>query len=140
MRLIVSTHNNTASRLSGKHQEMYNEEIDYVVVHDMDDGEYAIMQDHIPVVSVLEEGYIKLVKDKQELYIEVVYGVLEYHDNVVTVLAQEAHAGRSPESAKEHLLAYRKERLEKNRQESSDFTQKEKELRENLKKAQAGHL
>ena len=51
MRLIVSTHNNTASRLSGKHQEMYNEEIDYVVVHDMDDGEYAIMQDHIPVAA-----------------------------------------------------------------------------------------
>ena len=140
MRLIVSTHNNTASRLSGKHQEMYNEEIDYVVVHDMDDGEYAIMQDHIPVVSVLEEGYIKLVKDKQELYIEVVYGVLEYHDNVVTVLAQEAHAGRSPESAKEHLLAYRKERLEKNRKDVASFTKMEKDLSKNIKKSKAGRL
>ena len=48
--------------------------------------------------------------------------------------------GRTYESAKEHLLAARKERIEKNKKESVDFTQKEKELRENIKKSGAGSL
>ena len=46
MRIIVSTHQGN----------LYNEEVDYVVVHSATYGEYAIMSDHIPVISVMEEG------------------------------------------------------------------------------------
>ncbi len=130
MRIVVSTHQGN----------LYNEEVDYVVVHSDSDGEYAVMKDHVPVISVMDSGYIKLVKDKEELYVVVVSGIFEYHDDFATILVQEAHIGRSAESAKTHLEEIRKERLEKNRQESSDFTQKEQELRENLKKAKAGSL
>ena len=118
----------------------YNEEIDYVVVDDQDDGEYAIMENHIPVVSVMEEGFLKLVKGSDELYVLIVSGILEFHDNFCTVTVQEAQAGRTPESTREHLAAIRKERLERNRKESTDFTEKEKELREHIKKANAGNL
>ena len=130
MRIVVSTHQGN----------LYNEEVDYVVVHSDSDGEYAVMKDHVPVISVMDTGYIKLVKGNDEFYVVVVSGIFEYHDNYATILVQEAHIGRSAESAKEHLDVIRKERLERNRQESTDFTQKEKELRENLKKAGAGHL
>ena len=130
MKIIVSTHQGT----------LYNDTVDYVVVHSTKDGEYGIMENHVPVVSIIEEGYVKLVRDKNEFYVVIFSGILEFHNNVVTVLVQEAHIGRSAESAKEHLNIIRKERLEKNRQESSDFTQKEKELRENLKKTRAGSL
>ena len=130
MRIVVSTHQGV----------LYNEEIDYVVVHDQDDGEYAIMENHIPVVSVMEEGFLKLVKGQDELYVLVVSGILEFHDNFCTVTVQEAQAGRTPESTREHLAAIRKERLERNRKESTDFTEKEQELREHIKKANAGNL
>ena len=130
MKIVVSTHQGV----------LYNEDIDYVVVHDQDDGEYAIMENHIPVVSVMEEGYLKLVKGSDELYVLVISGILEFHDNFCTVTVQEAQAGRTPESTREHLAAIRKERLEKNRKESTDFTEKEKELREHIKKANAGNL
>lgn len=130
MRIVVSTHQGN----------LYNEEVDYVVVHSDSDGEYAVMKDHVPVISVMDTGYIKLVRDKEEFYVVVVSGIFEYHDDLATILVQEAHIGRSAESAKVHLEEIRKERLEKNRQESSDFTQKEQELRENLKKANAGSL
>ena len=130
MRIVVSTHQGN----------LYNEEVDYVVVHSDSDGEYAVMKDHVPVISVMDTGYIKLVRDKEEFYVVVVSGIFEYHDDLATILVQEAHIGRSAESAKVHLEEIRKERLEKNRQESSDFTQKEQELRENLKKAKAGSL
>ena len=130
MKIVVSTHQGV----------LYDETIDYVVVHDQDDGEYAIMENHIPVVSVMEEGYLKLVKGSDELYVIVVSGILEFHDNFCTVTVQEAQAGRTLESTKVHLAEIRKERLERNRQESTDFTEKEKELREHIKKAKAGRL
>jgi F-type H+-transporting ATPase subunit epsilon len=130
MKIVVSTHQGV----------LYNEVIDYVVVHDQDDGEYAIMENHIPVVSVMEEGYLKLVRGNDELYVIIVSGILEFHDNFCTVTVQEAQAGRTLESTKIHLAEVRKERLEKNRKESTDFTEKEQELREHIKRAKAGKL
>jgi len=130
MKIVVSTHQGV----------LYNEVIDYVVVHDQDDGEYAIMENHIPVVSVMEEGYLKLVRGNDELYVIIISGILEFHDNFCTVTVQEAQAGRTLESTKIHLAEVRKERLEKNRKESTDFTEKEQELREHIKRAKAGKL
>ena len=130
MRIVVSTHQGV----------LYDEEVDYVVIHSDDDGEYAILKDHIPVVSVMNEGYLKLVRDKNELFVSGISGILEYHDKFITVIAQEAQAGSTKESTKKHLLALRKERLEKNRQASVDFSIKEKELRENIRKSGAGKL
>lgn len=130
MKVVVSTHQGI----------IYDEEVDYIVVHDQNDGEYAMLNNHVPVVSVLESGFIKLVKGEDSLYIALLSGIVEFHDNFATVLVQEAHAGRTLESAKEHLLDIRKERLDKNRKESSDFTRMEKELRDNIAKSKAGSL
>ena len=130
MQVVISTHQGN----------LYNEEVDYVVVHSETDGGYGIMNNHVPVVSIIDEGYVKLVRGNDQFYVVIVSGVLEFHDNVATILVQEAHIGNTPEYAKEALLEIRKERLEKNRQESVDFTQKEKELRQHLKNANAGNL
>ena len=129
MKIIVSTHQGN----------LYNEDIDYCVVHN-DDGEFAIMKDHIPVISVIDEGYVKIVRDENEYYVVIISGILEFHNNAVSVLAQEAHIGRDKDSAKQHLEEVRKERLEKNRKEQVDFTKKEKELRDNLRTTNAGQL
>lgn len=130
MKIIVSTHQGN----------LYNEEVDYLVVHSNTDGDFGIMQNHVPVVSVMEEGYIKLVRGDIELYIVVLSGILEFSNNVATILVQEAHIGQNIESALEHLNAIRKEKLERNRKEGSDFTKKEKELRDHLKNSGAGSL
>lgn len=130
MKIIVSTHQGN----------LYNEEVDYVVVHSTADGEYAIMTDHVPVISVMDEGYIKFVRGKDEYYVVIVSGILEFHNNVVTVLVQEAHIGENQQSAKVHLEEIRKERMNLNRKEAVDFTQKERELRENIKNVGAGRL
>ncbi len=130
MRIIVSTHQGT----------LYDDTVDYVVVHSTKDGEYGIMENHVPVVSIIEEGYVKLVRDKNEFYVVIFSGILEFHNNVVTVLVQEAHIGENVEAAKKYLLEARAERLEKNRQEGTDFTQKEKELRESIARSKAGQL
>ena len=98
------------------------------------------MENHVPVVSIIEEGYVKLVRDKNEFYVVIFSGILEFHNNIVTVLVQEAHIGENVEAAKKYLLEARAERLEKNRQEGTDFTQKEKELRESIARSKAGQL
>ncbi|MDE6660775.1 MAG: F0F1 ATP synthase subunit epsilon [Anaeroplasmataceae bacterium] len=129
MKLIVSTHQGV----------LYNEEVDYVVVHNAD-GEFAILKEHIPVIAVMDEGYVKMVKATEEFYIVITNGILEFHDNVASVLAQEAHLGKDKEEAKQQLVDFRKQRLDENRKEQVDFTQKEKELREHLRNSKAGQL
>lgn len=129
MKIIVSTHQGN----------VYNEEIDYVVVKNSD-GEFAILNNHVPVVCVIQEGYIKLVRGELIFYIVVSNGILEYSQNQVSVLAQETHIGKDIESAKDNLNKIRQERLELNRKETADFTQKEREIRENLRKSKAGNL
>ena len=129
MKIIVSTHQGN----------LYNEEVEYVVVSSQE-GEFAILKGHIPVVTIINEGYVKLVRDSNEYFVVIVSGILEFHNDVVSVLAQEAHIGKDKEDAKNHLLTIRNERLEKNRKESIDLTKKEKELREHLKNAKAGQL
>lgn len=129
MKLIVSTHQGI----------VYDEEVEYIVVHNQD-GEFAILKEHIPVVAVMEEGYVKLVKDSKEYFVVLTNGILEFHNNVASVLAQEAHLGENKEMAKQHLEEFRKERLNQNRKEQVDLTQKEKELREHLRNSKAGQL
>ena len=68
MNVVVSTHQGV----------LYNEDVDYVVVHSDTDGEYACLKDHVPVISVMDTGYIKLVKDKDEFYV-VIQSVFENH-------------------------------------------------------------
>lgn len=129
MKFLVSTH-------QGK---LYDEELDYVVVH-TDDNEFALMKDHIPLVCVIQNGYIKMTRGQDIYYLALSNGILEYKDNVITVIAQEAHIGYDEERAKKHLLEIRKARLEQNKKESADFTKQESELVENLRKAKAGRL
>ena len=129
IKLIVSTH-------QGK---LFDEVCDYVLVKSKK-GEFGILPNHVPTITSLEEGFIKFVKDKNELYLCIYNSVLEFSNNILTVLAQEAHVGESMESAKGYLEEVRKERLEKNRETEAELTAGEKELLDNIKKAKAGNL
>lgn len=129
MRIKVSTHQGL----------LYDEEVDYIGV-EFEDGDFGIYENHIPILAVMNEGYIKLVHGKDVLYVVVISGVFEFNNNEASILAQEAFVGRDKEHAKANILAIRKDRLEANRKESVDLAEKERELRENLKKANAGSL
>lgn len=129
MKIIVSTHQG----------QLYNEDVDYIITHNQD-GEFAIMNNCVPIISVIEKGYLKLVREKLEYYIIIVNGVLEYKNNLINVLAGEAHIGTTCESALEHLNIVRKERLEENKRLNVVSTGLERDLVDNVKKSRAGHL
>ena len=120
--------------------ELYNEEIDYVVVTSKMNGEYAIMKGHIPIISTIDKGYVKMVRGEQELYTVVINGVVEHQSDVVNVIAQEAHVGLSKDSALGHLNTVREERLRENKQRNVDFALAERELKKNVRDAKAGKL
>ena len=127
--IVINTH-------EGK---MYDEICDYIVVK-APDGEFAIFPNHINVVTSFENGFIKMVRDKTEIFICLASVALEFHDNEVTVLAQEAQAGETKESALEHFNANRLDRLNKNRKQTTDVVVNEKEIIDNIKKSKAGNL
>ncbi len=118
--------------------ELYNEDVDYVVVSSQMNGEFAILKDHIPIISSIDKGYVKMVRGEQELFTVIINGVVEHNNNIVNVSAQEAHVGMSKESAMDHLNTVREERLEENRKRNFDFAKAERELKKNIKKAKAG--
>ncbi len=120
--------------------ELYNEEIDYVVVTSKMNGEYAIMNGHVPIVSTIDTGYVKMVKGETHLFTVIINGVVEHQEDVVNVIAQEAHVGLSKDSAMDHLNTVRKERLDENKRRNVDFAKAERELKQNVKKAKAGQL
>lgn len=120
--------------------ELYNESVDYVVVTSKMNGEFAIMKGHIPIISTIDTGYVKMVKGEQKLYTVIINGVVEHQNDIVNIIAQEAHVGMSQDSAMDHLTTVRKERLEENKRRNVDFAKAERELKKNVKDAHAGKL
>lgn len=120
--------------------QLYNEEVDYVVVSSKTLGEFAIMKDHVPVISTIDEGYVKIVKAEKEIYTVILNGVVEYQENNVNVIAQEAHVGMNKVSAMNHLNEVRRLRLEDNKRQKVDFMLAEKELKRSVKDAKAGRM
>jgi len=120
--------------------KLYDEQVDYVVVASQLTGQFALMKNHTPVISSIDRGYIKMVKEDSNLVTVILNGVVEFSNNIVNVIAQEAHIGYTEQSAMEHLLSVRKERLEENKRRSIDFGKAEKELAENIQKAKASKV
>lgn len=122
------------------HGELYNEDIDYVVVSSQMNGEFAIMKDHIPIISSIDIGYVKMIQGEKELFTVIINGVVEHSNNIINVIAQEAHVGLSKDSALDHLNTVREERIAENKRRNVDFAKAERELKKNIKDAQAGKL
>jgi len=130
MRIVISTHKGVK----------YNDEIEYFVVKN-DEGEFAVLKDHTPVISVISSGYIKVVREKDvEYYYVLINGLLEYSNNNAQVLAQEAINGETYESAKKELEKVRAERMDVIKRSNTDYTKLEHDLRKNIKASKAGRI
>lgn len=122
------------------HGEIYNDNVDYVVITSEMNGEFAIMKDHIPIISSIDIGYVKLVTEDKEMFTVIINGIVEHQNNIISVIAQEAQIGMNKDDAMAHLNSVRKSRIEENKRRSVDFFQAEQELKKGVKKAKAGQL
>ena len=116
---------------------LYNDDVDYIVVNSKNNGDFAVMKNHAPIISTIDAGYVKMVREGKPIFTVIVHGVLEHEDNQITVIAQEAHVGLDKADAMDHLNQVRHERLEENRRRTMDFLKAERELKKAVKEAQA---
>ena len=117
----------------------YTDEIDYVIIRN-EDGEMGILNDHIPIVVQIKEGFIKFVQGKNESFLVVEQGVVEFKNNELTILALEAQMGQTLDKAKHAFNLMKKEKIELAKKENIDFSKQERELRENITKSKAGQI
>ncbi len=116
---------------------LYNDDVDYVVVSSKNQGEFAIMKNHAPIISTVDVGYLKMVREGKPMFTVIINGTIEQQDNFITVIAQEANVGLDKDDAMDHLNEVRQERIESNRRRTMDFLKAEKELKKAIKEAQA---
>lgn len=114
-------------------------EVDYVVIK-YQDGEIAILKDHIPILLSIEEGYIRLQQEDDVLICYVLQGFLEFSNNNVTIAAYDISVAKTLEEAKEELLQDKKIREQQAKEENVDFSKLERDLYNHLKEAKAGKL
>ena len=114
-------------------------EIDYVVSCGKD-GQLGILENHLPVVVPISDGYIKTVTNGVEEFYAVSGAILEFKNNIVNVIAQEALYGKTKDEAFVNLEAERTFRKSENQRKLMDFAQLEKELALNLKEIKASKL
>lgn len=117
----------------------YKDEINYVLIHN-EDGELAILDNHIPIILQIKTGYLKLVRDKNENFLVVEQGVIEFKDNELSILALEAQMGATLEKARHAFDMMKKEKLQMTKKENIDFSKQERELKENITKSKAGQI
>lgn len=117
----------------------YQDEIEYVVIKNQE-GELAILEDHIPIILYVLEGYLKFVRGQNISYVVVEQAVVEFKDNLLTVLALEAQIGQTLVKANDAFNKMKKEKLELTKKENVDFSKQERDLKENIKKSKAGQL
>jgi len=120
--------------------ELYNEEVDAIIVSSGNNGEYGVLKDHVPIISTIDTGYIKLEQGNLIYYVVVINGVVENHDNLITVIAQDAFIGTSKEKVFTNLNEIRKERLAENRKRNVEFAKAERELKKQIKQTGAGDV
>ncbi len=117
---------------------VYDSDVNHIVCKSQD-GEFAIFKDHIAIVSIIGEGYVKAVNNGEE-FIAIESGVLEYNNNVCTVLAQEGFTGKTYEEAKRRKSNYNDTRDQENKKKMTDLALAESELKKQIKKTGAGKV
>jgi len=120
--------------------ELYNEEITSVIVSSNSNGEYGILKNHVPITSTIDTGYLKLEQDNLVYYVVIIGGLLESHNNVITVIAQDAFIGCSKEKAFDNLNQIRSSRIEDNKKRNIELTKAERELKKQIQATGAGSL
>ena len=116
-----------------------DQEIDYIVSSNKD-GQLGILKNHLPIVVPISEGYLKTVTNGVEEFYAVSGAILEFSDNIISVIAQEAVYGKTKNEAFVNLEAQRLVQKSENQRKLMDFAELEKELALNLKEIKASKL
>lgn len=120
--------------------ELYKETVNSIIVSSSNNGNYEILPDHLPIVSTIDTGYIKLCQNDLVYFVVVINGIVENRNNQIRVIAQDAYIGKSKDQAMENLEQIRKDRINENKKRNIELAKAEKELQKQIKQTGAGNL
>lgn len=120
--------------------ELYNETVTAVIVSSDNNGDYELLPGHLPIVSTIHTGYVRLFQNDLSFYVVVVNGIVEQHKSNITVIAQDAYIGTTREEASDNLMRLRRDRIEENKARNVELALAEQELRKQIKMTGAGSL
>lgn len=106
---------------------MLEDRFDHFVA-DGDEGQVGIFENHIPILLKITDGYLKFVGTEKNTFVVVSNGILDFKQNVATIVAENVEIGENLEETKKELHLHLKERLKESKQQFVDFVGAEKEL------------
>jgi len=118
------------------HGVSYSDETDFILIKG-NDGELAILKNHIPIVLHIEEGFLELRLKKNKQYVYLKQALIEFKNNQLEVSSFEAQIGKSQEEARSLISKVIKEREDIAKKDNIDYFKLEKDLFEQIKKVGA---
>jgi len=103
-------------------------------------GEYAILDNHLPIVDHIDKGTIELRKEDNTLFLYVIDATIEFNHHELQIICSDAQIGTSEAEAIRVLNETKESRLQFAKSENIDFSKLEKDLYDFVKKAKSGSL
>ena len=103
---------------------------DFVVAR-LDSGEMGFLINHTPVLGKITLDYIRY----KDTYVIVENAIVDFNDNVLTVIAQNAAVGTSRDDAIKNLEEKKEAYLKESKRKLVDFTEAERDLAKSIKEA-----
>ena len=118
--------------------ELYNKDVESIVISG-DTGQLGVLANRIPLLTKITKGFVK-VNENEVKYVGIINGVVDFKDNIATVIAQHAAIGSSEEEAHQKIIDNLDQINRSNKQKNVDFVEAEKELIKNIKEMKAAHI
>ena len=118
--------------------ELLNKDVESIVISG-DTGQLGVLANRIPLLTKITKGFVK-VNDTNVIYVGIVNGVVDFKDNVATVIAQNAAIGETEEAAHQAIEDNLNSIIKANKQKNVDFVEAEQELIKNIKDMKAAHI
>lgn len=103
---------------------------DFVVAR-LDSGEMGFLINHTPVLGKITRDYIRY----KDTYVIVENAIVDFNDNILTVIAQNAEVGTSVSDAIKNLEEKKEKYLKESKRKLVDFTEAERDLAKSIKEA-----
>ena len=118
---------------------LVEQDCDFVLVHGPT-GEFAMLENHIPIIATVFEGFIKFRHQDNETFVAISGGIVDQKNNVITVIAQAAVIANSQEEAVVELERLNEELLATNRRMEKEFAFSETELKRSIQASKSGEF
>ena len=121
----------------GKEKEYECEELR---IADKKYGSFGVLENHVPVISVIIEGYMSIKGKNICEYVSMLDAVFDFKNNEASIIAEELAYGDSLDEAMQNISEKIEKRRNENRERNVELALAENELKKQIKKIGASNI